>query len=342
MSQTQYKTSEKQLICTLAWFRSRYALFSGFSPERRADRKNIEAFGEIWIGELKENWDEAFGSLVLKNILAITDDGYSFTDYGNAIKDQVDLDTPFYKYEYDNYFLLERRSRSHSTFCEKVYGMDLSQHGLIDQAELSVLCELISKLRPDKVLDIGCGNGKITEWISGNVKAKFTGIDISNLGIQHARERTMNSELLHFEVGNMNSLQRSEKYDSVLFLDTLYYANSIKDTVDQAFGLLNEGGHIYAYFSQWIMDESYKSNLDPDKTHLGNALNQLNLSYTFINLSASGRKHWKKKLEVLNTMKEDFCNEGSNDLWEYRHREALRYANWGDEKYARYLYDIKK
>ena len=342
MTPIEYTTAEKQLISTLAWFRSRYALFAGFSLERKADSHNIEAFGEIWIGEFKEKWNDAFISLVRENILIITGDEYSFTDYGNIVKNQVDLETPFYKYEYDNYFQLEKRSRSHSIFCEEVYGLDLSQHGLINQSELSKLCQMIGISKPGKIVDIGCGNGKITEWISEHTKTPCTGIDISYQGIQTARERTWDNKLLKFEVGNLNNMQLSEKYDCVLFLDTLYYANSIKDTICQALELLEEGGHIYAYFSQWIMDESYKSNLDPDKTHLGNVLNELKLDYTFVNLSDSGKEHWKKKLEVLNILKDDFINEGSKDLWEYRHREAYRYANWGDEKYSRYLYDIKK
>src|SRR5688572_23374136 len=129
---TPYTASEKQLISTLAWFRSRYALFMGLSQERKADRHSIEEFGRIWIGGFKEDWDDAFTSLCKKNILALINDEYNFTEQGNAAKTEVDSETPFYKYEYDNYFQLENLSKAHSSFCEKVYGLDLSQHGLID------------------------------------------------------------------------------------------------------------------------------------------------------------------------------------------------------------------
>jgi hypothetical protein len=38
----KYTSAEKQLITTLAWFRTRYALFMGLSLERKADVNNFE------------------------------------------------------------------------------------------------------------------------------------------------------------------------------------------------------------------------------------------------------------------------------------------------------------
>lgn len=341
-TQNIYSTSEKQLVTTLAWFRSRYALFMGLSPERKATQDSIEEFGNIWIGDFKEDWTEAFTSLCRKNVLTFESGEYTFTEYGNTVKGEIEFEVPFYKYEYDNYFQLEEQSAAHSLFCQRVYGLDLSQHGLIDQAELSILIDLLKKSESKKIADIGCGNGKITEWISGQTQTYCVGIDISSQGIQNACERTKDNNLLHFEVGNLNNIHSSEKYNSVIFLDTLYYSHNVKNTIGMARELLEEGGRIYAYFSQWIMDTAYNANLLPDKTHLANVLRELGLEYSYIDLSVSGINHWKRKLEVLENMKNDFVQEGSIGLWEYRHREALRYATWGDDKYARYLYEIKK
>jgi 2-polyprenyl-3-methyl-5-hydroxy-6-metoxy-1,4-benzoquinol methylase len=339
---TKYTSSEKQLISTLAWFRSRYALFMGLSPERKADRQSIEAFGKTWMGEFKTDWEEAFASLGQKNIITLTNDEYTFTEHGNAVKAELDTEIPFYKYEYDNYFQLEDKSKAHAGFCEKVYGLNLSQHGLIDQAELSVLIDKLNHFCPDSLIDIGCGNGKITEWIAGQTQTLCSGIDISSEAVKNAKERTKDNKLLSFEEGNLNDLHNLKKHDCVIFLDTLYYSNNLKNTIIQAHELLNEGGRIYAYFSQWIMDIAYCENLQADKTHLANVLNELKLNYSYTNLTESGINHWKRKLEVLNVMKKDFSEEGRIDLWEYRQREAQRYANWGDDKYARYLYEIRK
>lgn len=339
---TPLTSAEKQLITSLAWFRSRYALFMGFSLDQQADPAHLEAFGKTWIGSFKEDWEDAFHSLTEKNIIALTDQGYALTDYGNRVKNETDLEIPFYKYEYDNYFQLENSSQVHALFCERVYGKNLSQHGLIDQEELSLLVAKLQERPPGKVLDMGCGNGRITEWIAAQTSHAYVGMDISSEAITYARQRTAGNAFLHFETGNMNQIPVSVTYDNVLFLDTLYYANNLKETIRQAVDILNDGGAVYAYFSQWIMDEAYRENLQPDNTHLAKVLQELLLEYTFTSLTESGIRHWKKKLEVLQAMEQDFRNEGSRELWEYREREARRYAHWGDQKYARYLYEIKK
>lgn len=343
MSVTEkYSTSEKQLITTLSWFRSRYSLFMGLALERKAIRRSIEEFGKVWIGKMKKNWDDAFISLEQKNIIAYIDGEFRFTDYGHIVKSEIESETPFYKYEYDNYFTLEQVSKAHSVFCEKVYGIDMSQHGLIDHGELLVLIDKINTFKPTTILDIGCGNGRITEWISQQTQTTCVGIDISSEAVKLANERTKRNNKLHFIEGNLNFLKGLQQQDCILFLDTLYYANSIAGTLKQAIELLHHKGRIYAYFSQWIMDANYKENLLADNTHIAKVLQQLNVNYSYSDLTISGLHHWARKLEILHQMKKDFFDEGSKDLWKYRFREASRYANWGDDKYARYLYEIWK
>ena len=185
-----FTTAEKQFITTLSWFRSRYALFLGLSTDRKADKINLEQFGQIWIGAFKEDWTNVYEILVQKNVLHLEGDAYAFTDYGNKIKDDVEAEIPFFKYEYDNYFNLEKVSAAHARFCETVYGKDLSQHGLIDQDELALLINLLKANSAKKLLDLGCGNGKITEWIAQETGIRCLGLDISSEGINLANQRT--------------------------------------------------------------------------------------------------------------------------------------------------------
>jgi len=332
--------SEKQLIIALVWFRTRYALFMGLSLESKANKENLELFGKTWMGSFKLQWDDAFKQLIQKKILIEMEGEYQLTDQGKQIQKLIEAENPFYKFEYDNYFYLESKSQAHAAFCTKVYGVNLSQHGLIDQDELSIVISKIKWFQPQNSIDLGCGNGKITEYLSNETKLKFTGVDISTEAIREASERTKDNKLLKFKVGNLNELKFSEKYDCILFLDTLYYATNLQETIRQAKDMLNEGGKIFAYFSQWIMDEQYQNNLQAEQTHLAKVLKELQLPFSTTDLTSSGIQHWKKKYEVLIEMKEDFVKEGNIELWEYRFREADRYAHWGDQKYARYLYEI--
>jgi SAM-dependent methyltransferase len=155
-----------------------------------------------------------------------------------------------------------------------------------------------------------------------------------------ANQRTLKKQNLYFQTGNMNKLNFHKSYDAILFLDTLYYANDIQPLIKSCLAALNPNGRIFAYFSNWIIDVEYADNLKPENTELAKILNILGASYQFEDLTESGLQHWKKKWTVLEKMKETFKKEGNEALWQYRYREAIRYANWGDDKYTRYLYEI--
>jgi 2-polyprenyl-3-methyl-5-hydroxy-6-metoxy-1,4-benzoquinol methylase len=332
--------AQKQFIIALAWYRSRYALFLGLNQNREANEEGIQLFAQKWIGSFKQDFTGVASSLVAQNILYVEASNYDFTAYGMQVKNQIETESPFFKFEYNTYFDAVKTSKAHSVFCERVYGKDLSQHGLINQFELQFLIDKLKESKSTHILDIGCGNGKITEEISVQTGAHCMGIDISDEGIKDAQERCKVDPKLTFNTGNINRLNLSQKFDSILFLDTLYYADSLQETLQQCKFLLHEGGKIYAYFSQWIMEEQYQQNLLAAHTHLAKALAALNANYTTIDLSESGINHWKEKLAVLEEMQEAFAAENHADLWDCRYREAFRYAHWGDHKYSRFFYII--
>jgi 2-polyprenyl-3-methyl-5-hydroxy-6-metoxy-1,4-benzoquinol methylase len=334
--------AEKQLISTLNWFRSRYALYQGLDLERPSTKEEIEKFGLDWIGNFKLDWDEAFKSLLEKDILHKNQNQYEFSILGSQLKEKLELDTPFYQFEYDNFYTTAFSSNAHQKFCKEVYGEDLVQHGLINMDELSILEDHLDALKPQKVLDLGCGIGKITAHLATKFPdIHFTGMDISEKGIQLAKEKNKDSANLSFIIGNLNQLENIDgKFDAFLSLDTFYYAANLESTLKQLKKKATDSATIFTYFSQWIMDESYKLYLQPDMTGLAQVLKELNLSYRAMDLTDSGIQHWKDKEAVLLKMKPEFLAEANLPLWDYRFREATRYANWGDNKYARYFYQI--
>lgn len=336
-----FSSSEKQLITTLAWFRTRYAYYLDLDPKRSATKESLNSFGSIWIGKYKEDWDSAFASLIEKGIFQENDGDFSFTEKGEIQKEKVESETPFFKYEYDQFFDASSKSRAHADFCNMAYGQNLNQHGMIDVYELDSLVDLLKEQNPKSVLDLGCGNGQITEYLYQKVHANYMGLDISNRGIEVANTRFSENPKLQFTVGNLNDLSLENQYDALLFLDTLYYVDSPEKVLKDCLEITRPDGAIYIYFSAWTLSEEEKHNLNPQHTSLAKTLNNLNLSFEFKDLTSSGVLHWKRKLKVLEEMKEAFAEEGNEELWWYRFREANRYANWPDSLYARYLYKIK-
>ncbi|MCB0663046.1 MAG: class I SAM-dependent methyltransferase, partial [Saprospiraceae bacterium] len=216
----------------------------------------------------------------------------------------------------------------------------LTQHGLIDLEELEVMINALQKLQKPKVMDLGCGNGNITQHLHKKLPGSdFTGIDISSTGISYANQNFAKPGLAFYQ-GNMKSPGPGESFDAFIALDTFYYVSDLKTVLSACKKISAPGARLLTYFSQWIMDESYQDYLNPEMTRLARECKELNLSYKTTDLTASGIQHWKLKEKVLKDMKDEFFKEGFMHLWDYRFREATRYANWGDDKYARFFYEI--
>jgi len=67
---------------------------------------------------------------------------------------------------YSNYYKATHSSKVYGVFCDRVIGGNFAQHGFSDMAQLDRLLAFLN-LRPgDRVLDLGCGNGTMAEYIS--------------------------------------------------------------------------------------------------------------------------------------------------------------------------------
>ncbi len=45
----EFTEAEKQLLIAVGWLKSRYGLMAGMNAAIKSCRKNLEAFGELWI-----------------------------------------------------------------------------------------------------------------------------------------------------------------------------------------------------------------------------------------------------------------------------------------------------
>ena len=87
-----------------------------------------------------------------------------------------------------------------------VYGKNLCQHGMADMMQIGEMIKLMDLNSKDKILDLGCGNGLITEYLGNYLGAKITGVDISEATIARANIRVKNNPNVRFEVGDISNL----------------------------------------------------------------------------------------------------------------------------------------
>lgn len=336
----EIQEAEKQVLIAVFWFGKHYAVLLGYEPSAEVSIEDLENFGEKWFYKLKEDWTPVISELTEKGFLEKVGDKVRLTEQGRILAEMLEKEGGIYAYEYDNFYPEASRSKAHADFCTEVYGHNLEQHGLAPKDELLLLTEKAAFKPSQTVLDLGSGSGLITDWLQKQTGAGFHGIDISSAAVRDANKRFSSNSQVSFSVGNMNTLSADKKYDAVISVDTLYYTENLRNTLEGVFTLLKPNGRFYAFFSAWIMEKSQDEYLKPELTGLGRMLTELGVSFESVNLTESGLNHWRKKYETLLRMKPDFEKEGFKRLWEYRTREAERYGNWFEGCYARHFYTI--
>ena len=152
---------------------------------------------------------------------------------------------------YESFFAAVEHSEAHHSFCERVFGRDLGQHGFADLEQLELLIEVTGLGSGQHVLDVGCGNGMIAEYLSDRTGAHVTGLDYIPLAIRPAKARTgpAKSDRLAFIVGDINALELPrEAFDLVLSIDTIYFSEDYDATIRELKTALRPGGRMAIFF----------------------------------------------------------------------------------------------
>ena len=92
---------------------------------------------------------------------------------------------------YERFYAKVPSSPVHALFCQRAFGLDLGQHGFADLAQLDALVEATDMHAGQQVLDLGCGHGRMAEYLSDRTGAHVTGLDYIPEAICLARERTV-------------------------------------------------------------------------------------------------------------------------------------------------------
>jgi len=91
---------------------------------------------------------------------------------------------------YNEYYSQISKSKAHAVFCEKVYGRNFCQEGMLTRLQLEKLIEVVKDCPCKNIFELGCGNGMLAEYISDVTGADITGVDFSEEAINQANERT--------------------------------------------------------------------------------------------------------------------------------------------------------
>jgi ubiquinone/menaquinone biosynthesis C-methylase UbiE len=310
-----------------------------------ADRASLEKGGErYWI--YREDWSDAFSILIAKGLIEGNDSGYRLTDTGRPLgRAYYDERPEWMYYHYQRFWKPAYESAAHSRHCERVFGKDLCQDGMVDMAALQDLLARLDLKADQHLLDLGCGAGVITEYISDLTGARLTGLDYAQAAINMAHERTATKRnRLTFVRGDLNSLDLpAQSFDAAISLDTLYWAADLVDTMSRVVRAIKSGGQIGIFMMQGPWDDDPPGTVPAEETELGKALSKLNLRYEAYDYTARNVEFWQRHWQSSVDLRGEYEAEGNGFIAESLIKEAEEdvLPAIKAEKMTRYLYHVR-
>jgi len=328
----EFTKIEEELLCTI------------FMITQKEEKATIELLEKIIDQNPNENsyWQPAIKSLSKKRLLLEEDGIYSISEEAKTMAAKIIKENN--EKGFSETLVKLERSEIYGTFCKRLYGKNLSQLNMTPMNQLDKLLEMLNLDKNSHVLDLACGVGKITEYISDITKTNITGVDFAAPAIQRAQERNKDKkDRINFVVGDMNNLQFEEKsFDAIIAIDTVYFAHNLEELIGKLKEITKNGGQMGIFYSEMAKNEEEEEILKADNTKIAKAFKKHSLDYQVYDYTEEEKSFWKKQLQLAEEMKDEFENAGDIKTYESRVNESkhiLTYVN--KDRVSRHLYIVK-
>jgi ubiquinone/menaquinone biosynthesis C-methylase UbiE len=300
------------------------SIYKAENDDSLTDLASIEARGGCY-SNFKEDWSSAFDSLMAKGLIVGDDRGYLLTDGGRPLGQKYRNERPdLYWYYYQKFYPAAHASPTHSRLCERVFGEDLCQEGQTDMDSLNHLLELLDLKNEESMLDLGCGAGVISEYISDQTGAQVTGIDYAAPAIAEATERTSDKRSrLNFIHGDFSNLGlEPNSYDAMIAIDTLYWDDVLEKTLSMLTVALRPGGRMGIFLNHHINEGESLELLNAEHSNLSQVLSSLGLAVETFNYTKELGAFWHRLHMTTTDLWDDFEAEGNGFIPANYIREA--------------------
>jgi ubiquinone/menaquinone biosynthesis C-methylase UbiE len=309
-----------------------------------SDRASLESGSDRYWKYL-EDWSDSWQRLLDDGLIEGDASGYSLTDLGRPLAERYYAERPdHFWYYYQHYYPAAQASEAHTQLCERVFGKDLVQDGQADMDSIHDLIALLGIEKGDKVLDLGCGAGGISEFIADETGAHVTGLDYAATAIETASARTRHKrDRVTFVQGDMNSLNFPDhSFDKVVSIDTIYWVADIDQALASICGLIKPGGRVGIFIANTPLMDDSPGAYEPHGTWVARSLAKLGMNYEVRDYTDDFLKFWPRMKEVALELRDDFVAEGNEVIFDSFMLDAdedyLPAAEQG--KLRRYLYIV--
>ncbi len=334
MNRPDFSEAEKQLLIAV-----KQIIINDGTPSH----ENLEKFGKSFFSDDLVDWTDAFASLAKEGLLREDNNAFSLSKQSQEYA--KDLARESFNKGFSEHLIQCEQSQTYAVFCERVFGKNLCQCNMMDVEQLQMLLDVLNLSGGNRVLELGCGIGVITEYISDLTGAYIIGIDLAEGAIKRAQERTTEKrDRLVFQAGDMNEIDSLEdSFDTIIAIDTLYFVDDLEHTVAQMKTVMRPGGQMGIFYSEMIKPEQSQDVLLPDNTKLAQALTKLNLSFRTYDYTAKERGYWTMCKQVAEELRPEFEAEGNLEICKCRVEESERVLEVvNSDRNSRHLYHVRQ
>lgn len=159
----------------------------------------------------------------------------------------------------DEFYKRAASSQAFASFCTDVFGLNTAQDGFTDRHQIDYLLNFVHFNHRDKALQLGCGNGKVAEYISVLTDACVTGIDQSGQAIANAKSLCKGKTNFIVAGAERADIPHNE-YSAIFLIDTELSRTNMRENLERIHDRLMSGGRLGIFYTEHIRDPRYQKH----------------------------------------------------------------------------------
>lgn len=214
---------------------------------------------------------------------------------------------------YESFYKMAESSKSFKEYCCDAFGADFSQDGFSDINQINKMLNYIPKDGDVHILDVGCGNGKMLNYLQDHTGAYIHGFDYSESAIDFAISN-INKKKSDFRVGIIGEIEyEANSFDLITSMDSMYFAKDMKGFVSQMKRWLKLNGVIFIGYQEGdIMPKTINS----ESTLIVQALKANNMTYEVYDITYETYTLLRKKRKSIIAHRNDLLLEGLQEWYD--------------------------
>jgi len=307
----------------------------------KLDKETIAALSKKRLGKQISFLQKFLDTLIAQELLIQNDSIYALSNKGRNIGRKVR--SRWISEMYDNLLLTCANSKAYAKFCNEVFGKNLLQFNVIDMQQLDMVLEKLQIQPRERVLDLGCGLGKITEYIAQKTKTHTLGIDFSSKAIDWANTNIC-KDTIEFEVMDISEIDFPDNsFDVILAFDVLYWLDDLEQVLPKIRRILKPKGRLAVFYVLFRQETEPTKKISQDNNAFTYLLSKNGFTFESIDVSQEAIAIWQRKLEIGEKIKPEFEQEGNLSIIESRLTDGINVIKKLEEELQkRYFYLINK